>query len=234
VTRTQVDRLGDRLKEGEITEDDLRLLDEFRKSFTPSYEDVVRGIREHLGAQTTGRPAKSTTSIIEKLRRESIRLSQIQDIAGCRFIVPDIHSQDRAVAELSQLFTRSVVVDRRERPSHGYRAVHVIVGLRTDSVEVQVRTALQHVWAELSEKIADKLGNIVKYGGGDESTRAALTGASAAIARQESLDRQLADLEAKLVMFPDEEKRELRSVRADLEEMKREFAEKLETIRLSL
>jgi ppGpp synthetase/RelA/SpoT-type nucleotidyltranferase len=33
-------------------------------------------------------------------------------------------------------------------------------------VEIQVRTELQHSWAELSEKIADRFGIEVKYGGG--------------------------------------------------------------------
>ncbi|MBI3306876.1 MAG: hypothetical protein HYZ84_03615 [Candidatus Omnitrophica bacterium] len=51
--------------------------------------------------QPTGRPAKSTTSIVDKLHRESIRLSQLQDIAGCRIVVKDIQEQN-SVAELIQ------------------------------------------------------------------------------------------------------------------------------------
>jgi putative GTP pyrophosphokinase len=86
MSKTQIDRLGDRLKKGNITEDDLRLLDQYRRSFTEAYEFVVGAIRKELSLEPTGRPAKSTTSIADKLRRESIRLTQIQDIAGCRLI----------------------------------------------------------------------------------------------------------------------------------------------------
>lgn len=89
-SKTQIDKLGERLKEGNIAEDDLRLLDEYRLSFSEAYETVVGVIQNQLGLEPTGRPAKSTTSISEKLRRESIRLTQIQDIAGCRLVVPDV------------------------------------------------------------------------------------------------------------------------------------------------
>ena len=86
LSKSQMDRLGDRLRKGDISDGDLRLLDSYRRSFSKSYEEVVQLIEDELGFEATGRPAKSTTSIIEKLRRERIRLSQMQDIAGCRII----------------------------------------------------------------------------------------------------------------------------------------------------
>jgi len=85
VSKTQIDRLGDRLRAGNINEEDLRMLDEYRRSFSDAYESVVSAIGNELSLQPTGRPAKSTTSITDKLLRESIRLSQIQDIAGVPF-----------------------------------------------------------------------------------------------------------------------------------------------------
>ena len=50
-------------------------------------------------------------------------------------------------------------------------------------VEIQVRTQLQHVWAELSEKLADRYGMDVKYGGGPEAIYAHLAPASDLIAQ---------------------------------------------------
>ena len=151
ISKTQIDRLGDRLRKGNITDSDLRLLDEYRLSFTVAYGIVAEGIRGQLNLEPTGRPAKSTTSIAEKLRRESIRLSQIQDIAGCRLIVSDTAEQDRVVVSLIELFRDNNIVDRRQTPSHGYRAVHVITRVNNKWVEIQIRTALQQLWAELSE-----------------------------------------------------------------------------------
>jgi GTP pyrophosphokinase len=106
LTKNQVDRLGDRLRKGDISDDDLRLLDSYRRSFTEAYEAVVGQIRDQLGLEPTGRPAKSTTSISEKLRRESIRLTQMQDIAGCRLIVENIAKQDEVTAQLKERFEK--------------------------------------------------------------------------------------------------------------------------------
>lgn len=169
VSKTQIDKLGDRLKQGNINEDDLRLLDRYRLSFTEAYESVVGRIRKELGLEPTGRAAKSTTSISEKLRRESIRLTQIQDIAGCRLVVSDIIEQDRVVRALLEIFAGASIVDRRETPSHGYRAVHVIAHHESRMVEIQIRSSLQHLWAELSEKASDVVNPAIKYGGGEEA-----------------------------------------------------------------
>ena len=141
ISKSQIDRLGDRLRKGHIHEDDLRLLDAYRRSFSDAYEDVVGRIRDQLNLEPTGRPAKSTTSISDKLRRESIRLGQVQDIAGGRLIVSDIKRQEEVVDQLKGMFDKTIVVDRRKHPSHGYRAVHVIIGSGTKLIEIQVRTS---------------------------------------------------------------------------------------------
>ena len=45
-----------------------------------------------------------------------------------------------------------------------------------------MRTVLQHVWAESSEKLADAFGNQLKYGGGPEEIRELLDDYSTMIA----------------------------------------------------
>lgn len=115
----------------------------------------------------------------------------MQDIAGCRIIVPDILTQDEVVENLKSLFDKLTVVDRRENPSHGYRAVHVIVAHSDKLIEVQVRTALQHLWAELSEKLSDVRDSAIKYGGGDQDVVKILSILSEAIKRQEVAESQL-------------------------------------------
>jgi len=164
ISKAQIDKLGDRLKKGNISDADLRLLDEYRRSFTGAYETVVGIIRNEVMLEPTGRPAKSTTAISEKLLRETIRLTQVQDIAGCRLIVVDMVEQERVVQRLSKLFDNVSIVDRRKQPSHGYRAVHVVVKTPAKLVEIQVRTALQQAWAELSEKLSDVIDPAIKYG----------------------------------------------------------------------
>lgn len=177
---SELDRLGERLRL-EITAQDLTILDTYRRSFRSSYDTVVDRMRADLGLEASGRPAKSTSAIVDKLRRGTMRLTQMQDIAGCRVVVPDITTQGRLVHSLEGMFQVSVV-DRRHQPSHGYRAIHVIVRDTELPVEVQLRTDLQHVWAELSEKLADAFGIELKYGGGPVSIRRTLDDYSVLIA----------------------------------------------------
>jgi len=197
-TKSQIDRLGYRLRDEQLTEDDIKILDEYRRSFGPAYNTVIETVREKLNLESTGRPAKSTTSIIEKLKRESIRLTQIQDIAGCRIVLDDILEQDRIVESLTVLFPQTRIFDRRKNPSHGYRAVHVIPELRGKSIEIQVRTRLQHLWAELSEKIADSVGPAIKYGGGEQRIRLLLLGISDTILKFESFSKNNTNVDTEL------------------------------------
>jgi ppGpp synthetase/RelA/SpoT-type nucleotidyltranferase len=171
-SRAQIDQLGIRLRADDYSDDDLRMLDRFRRSYASVYEHTVNVIREKLRLEPTGRPAKSTNAIRDKLCRSSMRLSQMQDISGCRLIVTDRRQQDLLIAELTGLFPGSTVVDRRDKPSHGYRAVHVIVWIGNKAVEVQVRTEPQQAWAEYAEKLADTIDPELKYGGGPQGQRA--------------------------------------------------------------
>ncbi|HEV2378217.1 MAG TPA: hypothetical protein VG206_00305 [Terriglobia bacterium] len=187
ISRAQVDRLGERLRKGGVSDDDFRLLDAYRASFAQAYEETINVIRRSRTQWAlTGRPAKSTTSIIEKLRRETIRLSQVQDIAGCRLVVPDVLTQDRIVGRLRSTFAKVAVADRRKQPSHGYRAVHLITTVRNRAIEIQVRTELQHLWAQLSERLSDTLDPTIKYGGGQSTLPAQ---------RLAALSRRIAELE---------------------------------------
>jgi hypothetical protein len=233
LSKTQIDRLGDRLKAGAHTESDLRLLDDYRLSFGEAYEIVVRKIRER-GEFPTGRPAKSTLSIVEKLRRESIRLSQMQDIAGCRVVVANMAQQEQFVASLRTDFPGASVMDRRAKPSYGYRAVHVIVEVSGKPIEIQVRTALQHMWAELSEKSSDVLDPTIKYGGGPTRWRSILTSSSKAVAAYEEFETAYSETAAAHESFEkaveelpehDVAKDEIRKIRRRLEVSRREFGQ---------
>lgn len=170
LSQSQLTKLGERLRAG-LVADDLRLLDDYRRSFAPASQAVVSLIREHTGLQPTQRSAKSTQAIVEKLRRQSFRLGQIQDIAGCRVVVKGLAEQEETVSQLLAVFPDGEVEDRRETPSHGYRAVHLVVRWAGQRVEIQVRTELQHLWATVSEKLADEHGNAIKYGGGNAQVR---------------------------------------------------------------
>lgn len=190
MTKSQIDKLGERLKSGSYSDDDVRMLDELRQSFTVDYNQVVRTISECTGIEPTGRRIKSTQSIIAKLQRQSTKLSQIQDIAGCRITVEDMIQQNELVKKLLVAFPGASVTDRRDRPSHGYRAVHIIVS-SNKRVEIQVRTLLQHLWAQLSEKLSDLIDPKIKYGDGPQNSRELLLNYAVIISHSEAIELRL-------------------------------------------
>ena len=169
LSNTQIDRIGHKLRNGRIDAQCLRDLEVFRALYNPAYQHVENTLVHRLGLSITGRPSKSTVAIVEKLKRETIRLNQIQDIAGCRVLVPGLADQDHLVESLSILLNDAQleIDDKRNAPTNGYRAVHVIAKKFGRPVEIQIRTTLQHAWAEISEKVADAHGHSVKYGVGD-------------------------------------------------------------------
>jgi putative GTP pyrophosphokinase len=136
---------------------------------------------------------KLTMSVVDKLKRESIRLSQMQDIAGCRIVVPDVAHQNALLEKLSASFSKVEISDRREKPSHSYRAVHLLVQIENRCVEIQIRTQLQALWAELSEKLSDKFGIAIKYGGGAEGVQQQLKSLSKAIHVMEVIEPVIND-----------------------------------------
>ena len=173
LSRRQIDRLGARLRES-ATAEDRALLADYRETFLNAQLFVMYD----LGQLGIGRPdggrLKRPESVIAKLQRDSrIRLSRMQDIAGCRLVADGKPEQDEIYARLQTDFDIYRAYDIRENPHSGYRAVHVVIRRDDRFVEVQVRTRNQREWARLSE-LATAYDSSVKYGGGDDVIRQAL------------------------------------------------------------
>ena len=170
-SKSDINRLGDRLKLVPIAEADLVLLNNYRNSFYDTAAFVQAEVFCITSLSASSRPSKTNESIISKLKRlKSTRLSQIQDIAGIRLVVENITEQNKIRDLIVANFSGCKVVDRREDPSYGYRAVHIIVNVDNKLVEIQIRTKLQHLWAQLSEASSEVTESNLKYGQGDPST----------------------------------------------------------------
>jgi ppGpp synthetase/RelA/SpoT-type nucleotidyltranferase len=169
ISRSALDRLGERLAAAErISDDDYALLHEVLSAYQAALGEAGRRLAA-LGYEPTTR-VKTTSVLIDKLRREQgMKLKGEQDIAGAR-IVSDCNrvEQDEIVRRIVDEFANESrppkVKDRRAEPSAGYRAVHVIVTVQDVPVEIQVRTWLQDRWAQAVEALADKWGRGLRYG----------------------------------------------------------------------
>jgi GTP pyrophosphokinase len=203
VSGSAVDRLGDRLRLVGATPKDLDDLESYRHTFEPAYQymvvvaqRIVAEANDKVARQTaqrwswTGRFPKTSSSVIGKLQRFRTRLSTMQDIAGIRIVVPRRFDQELAFSWLEAQFPDAAKYDRLHEPSHGYRAIHLVVPVRERVVEFQIRTQLQDAWAQLSEKLNDRYPGI-KYGlDPDEDHLATLQHAGDLIAQAEALDQQ--------------------------------------------
>jgi len=192
---SQLNKIGERLRKNLESEEDLRLLDVFRSSFTPAYQEVFDHLSQ-LGLKPGGREGKTTLSIRAKLVRERTRLSRMQDIAGCRVEVDNLIEQDRVVDEMKVRWPCALIHDRRVKPSSGYRAVHLVVEVDGLLVEIQIRTSLQHSWASATEKLSDVCDPEIKYGGGPEEIQKSLTEFSNVFAIIENVERNYAEVRA--------------------------------------
>jgi len=125
---------------------------------------VVRESKTLLVDAATGRDVvavgqrlKRAPQIVNKLARfPHMRLSQMDDVGGCRAILDDRDEIDAVIRRMRKngweiRRTDDYIAD--PKPT-GYRAVHVIVRRDGRLVEIQLRTSGQHEWAEAVDRTA--------------------------------------------------------------------------------
>lgn len=124
------------------------------------------------GAQITQR-LKRRDTVWDKLRREpAMKLSRMQDIGGCRAVLPSLEAIEKVCRRFTansqrRNGTEDRVIDYVQRPrDSGYRAVHIHTRYGGRRVEVQLRTPWQHRWARLVEDLTSRTGIDYKSGDG--------------------------------------------------------------------
>jgi ppGpp synthetase/RelA/SpoT-type nucleotidyltranferase len=118
---------------------------------------------------------KRKPQILRKLRRLSVRLTQLQDIGGCRIIVEKNSDVDDLVRFIAIRITESGFAkivrstDYRDlgRDDTGYRAYHIMLDLSGYKIELQLRSRIQHYWSESIERTSVIYGFRLKEKEGD-------------------------------------------------------------------
>jgi len=140
-----------------------------------AHRDLAR-IVEPLAAAVSSRH-KRMQAILEKLHRfPHMRLSQMDDIAGCRVVVEGLEQIEVLREALAADYNIHAVNDYISNPkSTGYRAMHIVLelpdtnfamqpGVNSCFVEVQVRTPRQNEWADQVEAATGTTGIDLKGG----------------------------------------------------------------------
>lgn len=130
------------------------------------------------------RRLKRTPSIIKKLKRDQtskMQMSRMQDVAGTRAVLNGI----KEVEELIELYRKSRGTKHKlhklknyikEPKKDGYRSVHIVYKYYSDknseydglSVEIQIRTKLQHFWATAVETVDHFTRQAIKSNEGEK------------------------------------------------------------------
>lgn len=126
--------------------------DEYRKSHLQPLTETTLELQHWLNSYDSSyyiaQRLKRKPQIIRKLQRLSVRLTQLQDIGGCRIIVDTNKEVNKLltyirtkVASQKQL-QLSRVTDYREkgRDDTGYRAVHLMLTRAGLKLELQLRS----------------------------------------------------------------------------------------------
>lgn len=161
--------------EYEDWEREAAIVYEFRSTFQNPLKKTTVGVRQFVQRETrtmrldpmTGRPIldvgqrlKRAPQMLSKLLRyPSMRLSQMDDIGGCRAVLDSGEEIDAVIKRMRRNSWDIVRIDdyiTSPKPT-GYRALHAIVRRDGKLLEVQLRTRGGHEWAEAVDRTALRL-----------------------------------------------------------------------------
>lgn len=174
-SKSQIDNAGLRLirprawDKSEDIQDTLEIINSFRGAHNSPLlvfrVDMTTRARKADPTATVAQRLKRLPSIEAKLRRLSTRLTQMEDIGGCRAVVRNV----AAVRRVQRMYESSRskhelarIVDYIARPKDtGYRGVHLIYVYQSTTkpahngykIELQLRTRHQHAWATAVETV---------------------------------------------------------------------------------
>lgn len=158
----------------------LEVINEWRMAHAFPLNTIQMRLRDKVGEIDRRNPfvsqrIKRMPAIESKLRRlKNIRLSEMQDLGGCRAVVASM----ARVVRLADDFRSGRIRHELERinnyiespRSRGYRSLHLIYRYYSDRnpqydgqrIEMQLRTRLQHAWATAVETVDTFTGQGIK------------------------------------------------------------------------
>jgi putative GTP pyrophosphokinase len=184
--------------------DEVGIIRQYRAMHAYPLRKVTSGVRTMLETELgdhAPRPAqrfKRTDRILSKLLRlPHMRLSQMEDIGGCRAVLETLEDVHVVAARVRHRWPHARVHDHIIDPKpDGYRALHIIERRDDRLIEVQLRTFRQHRWAELVEFWAGRTGYALKDGHGPDDLKMYFAMAAERLAREDRREPLEEELES--------------------------------------
>lgn len=166
-SKGEVRRAGDRFREGTATDHDDMVLENWRAAHGRIINVFQANLRRRCreSEHPVGQRLKRRPTIIDKLTRyPDMSLARMNDIAGCRVILPSIRKLYEFRDGLLKARWRHKLTHPADRYDYvanpkdtGYRGIHLVYaftprGAGAESwrglhIELQLRTKAQHAWA---------------------------------------------------------------------------------------
>jgi hypothetical protein len=148
-----------------------------------TFQRRLRDIAKKINAESLiAQRIKRLASIKLKLQLQpNMKMSQMQDLGGCRAIMKDIQELD-GIIEIYKHESRGIKHTLHKEQDYitnpklsGYRGVHLIYKYGSDKstdfkdmrIEIQIRTLLQHAWATAVETVGTFIKMPLKSSLGD-------------------------------------------------------------------
>lgn len=157
------------------------IFDDYRKSHLEPLTELTGKIQGWLSNYSESyyiaQRLKRKPQILKKLKRLNVRLTQLQDIGGLRIIVErnsDVTSmydfiKGKLLASSDVEISKHTDYRIKGRDNTGYRALHLILERSGKNIEIQIRSKIQHYWAESIERTSIIYQHSLKEQEGDES-----------------------------------------------------------------
>lgn len=202
-SKSRVNRAGDSVRMGNPSEEDLRVIEEWRaahRAVLNTFQAILRNRTRGTNIAVAQRHKRKRT-IFDKLQRlPGMRLARMDDVAGCRLIFRTLRELYEFRARFHKArfnHVRRNDLDKYDyikapKPT-GYRGIHDVYEYDVQSdigkalaglyVEIQYRTLVQHAWATAVELIGFVTESQPKFQQGDKRYENAMALASEILAR---------------------------------------------------
>jgi ppGpp synthetase/RelA/SpoT-type nucleotidyltranferase len=197
-SKSQTDLAGDILRYPSYSEEKknkaLEILSNWRGAHSYPmhvFKKRLKNVSERIDKDAlSAQRLKRVPSIIRKLNRKykgckkpTMKLTQMQDIAGCRAIMPNVLLAKKLYHDCYiKGDIKHKKVNEKDYISHpkrdGYRSIHLIYRYQSDKkgridfngllIEVQIRSKLQHIWATAVETVDFFTKQAIKSNQGQE------------------------------------------------------------------